>query len=425
MTSRERIRDAIMQGNDIQEEMMHGETILCISTRVWHSLWRNNQQIMSRIAAQNRVLFFEPGRNPDRGIVGELWRNVPNLFTVRAQKLSENLIIIPSPPRLPLARERLPKRVLRKTTPWVVRINARILIGHVRRAIKQLKVKDPLLWLYGPFDVDLIGKFGEKLVCYYNYDEFPITVENIRIREIAQHYDDLLTSRSNVIFATGRAQWERRKRINPNTYFIPNGVNFDLFHRALEPETVIPSDVENLKRPIIGYAGALGNQIDVDLLLQVAETFAAGSVVLVGPDRIPSSASLSSLRAMPNVHFVGQRELGDLPGYLKAFDVALIPYALQGYTLTAYPLKLHEYLAAGRAIVATAMPELRCYSQVVHIAESPDEFVGRIHDVLNDQMPQAIDARVAVARENTWDQRVAEIYRILDGRLSRAEEKSL
>jgi glycosyltransferase involved in cell wall biosynthesis len=404
---------------------MNGETILCIATRAWHSPWRNTQQIMSRIAARNRVLFFESGRNPDLGTVGDLWRNMPNLFTVRSQKLSENLIVIPSPPRLPHMRERLPESVLQKTTPWIAGINARIMMQHVQQAIVQLKVRDPLLWIYDPFDVDLIGKFEEKLVCYYNYDEFPITVENTRIKEIVQQYDNLLTSRSNIIFATGRAQWERRKQVNPNTYFIPNGADFDLFHKALEPETVIPSDVENLKRPIIGYAGALGNQIDVDLLLQVAETFATSSVVLVGPERIPSSAILRSLRAMPNVHFVGQRELDNLPGYLKAFDVALIPYLLQGYTLTAYPLKLHEYLAAGRAIVATAMPELRCFSRVVHLAESHDEFIGRIHDALNDQMPQAIEARVAVARENTWDQRVAEIYRILDARLSSPEKRSL
>jgi glycosyltransferase involved in cell wall biosynthesis len=124
---------------------------------------------------------------------------------------------------------------------------------------------------------------------------------------------------------------------------------------------------------------------------------------------------------MPNVHFLGRKALGSLPEYLKAIDVALIPYLLEGYTLTAYPLKLHEYLAAGRAIVSTALPELRPFSHVVRIAETRAEFISQIREALHDHGPQAIGARVAVARENTWENRVADMYRILQPFLSGSE----
>ena len=112
----------------------------------------------------------------------------------------------------------------------------------------------------------------------------------------------------------------------------------------------------------------------------------------------------------------------NLPEYLKAIDVALIPYLLEGYTLTAYPLKLHEYLAAGRAIVATALPELRPFSHVVRIAETHTEFISQIRKALHDHDPQAIEARVAVARENTWENRIEAMYRILDLRLAGGEK---
>ena len=99
-----------------------------------------------------------------------------------------------------------------------------------------------------------------------------------------------------------------------------------------------------------------------------------------------------------------------------------MPYVLAGHILSSYPLKLHEYLAAGRAVVAANLPELKPYSHVVRIAETHREFIRQIGEALHDCAPEAIEARVAVARENTWDQRVAEIYRVLDQRLSATGE---
>ena len=98
---------------------MRDETILCIAPRVWHSLWRDTQPIMWRIAKQNRVLYFEPGRNPDRRHSTEMWRNLPNFWTLRAQALHHNLILIPTPSCLPFMRKRLPRPVLQVAMPWV------------------------------------------------------------------------------------------------------------------------------------------------------------------------------------------------------------------------------------------------------------------------------------------------------------------
>jgi hypothetical protein len=104
---------------------------------------------------------------------------------------------------------------------------------------------------------------------------------------------------------------------------------------------------------------------------------------------------------------------------LRTFDVALMPYMPVGHVLSAYPSKLHEYLAAGRAIVATDLPELWPYAHVVRIARTGDEFIQMVGRALSDCSAAAVDGRLAVARENTWDQRVREIGVIL-GRLPRA-----
>jgi len=404
---------------------MQGETILCVATEDWHSLWRPIQQTMSRFVPKNRVIYFNPGRNPERTAMSEMLDNLPHYWKLRPEVVCENLIVIPTPSSLPHARQFLPRSVLQITMPMVIKINARILIRHVRRTMEALRIRSPILWLYDPRQIDLIGKFGEKLTCYHNYDEFSNFTQNSRIRELVRNLDDELCRRVDVVFATSRSQWEHRKAFNPNTYCIPNGVDFDLFNKALNSETPIPSDIASLKKPIIGYVGWLGYQMDLDLLLRISEAYPDCSLALVGPDVMPNNAKHRRLQAMSNVHFMGQKALGSLPEYLRAIDVALIPYLLEGYVLTAYPLKLHEYLAAGRAIVSTALPELRPYSHVVRIAETHVEFISQIRESLHDHNPQSIAARVAVARENTWDNRIADMHSVLQPLLSGSEKPEL
>src|SRR5262245_51862933 len=98
---------------------MQGETILCVATRRWKSLWRDSQQIMSRMSTQNRVLYFEPGRNPDQPLFGEMRRNLRHFLGLRAQMINENLSVIPTPSSLPYARRHLPRMVLLAWTPLV------------------------------------------------------------------------------------------------------------------------------------------------------------------------------------------------------------------------------------------------------------------------------------------------------------------
>lgn len=403
---------------------MHGETVLCIAPQRWSSLWRNSQQIMSRIAAHNRVLYFEPGRDPNQRVLSEFKDNLPYYFKIQVEEVRKNLFVVPTPSSLPHARELLPSSILRITLPTIIKINTSILIRHIRRTMKLLKIRSPILWLYHPDQIGLIGKFGEKIACYYNYDEFANFIQNSRISELLRSLDDQLCRRADVVFATSRSQWERRRAFNPHTYCTPNGVDFDLFNNAIKAETPIPSDIAGLKKPIIGYVGWLSFQLNLDLLIEIAEVYHDCSLVLVGPDVMPNNAKHRRLQALSNVHFLGQKSLESLPNYLKAIDVALIPYLLEGYVLTAYPLKLNEYLAAGRAIVSTALPEVQPYSHVVHIAETHDQFINQIHSALLDDSPEALAARLAVARENTWDNRVSEIYRVLQPLLLSGEKFS-
>ena len=129
---------------------MQGETILCIATQDWYSLWRPVQQTMSRLVRQNRVIYFDPGRNPERSAKSELLDNLPNYWRLRPRIVQENLTVIPTPSSLPHARRLLPRSVLQITMPMVIKFNARILIRHIRRTMEALEVRAPILWCRGP-----------------------------------------------------------------------------------------------------------------------------------------------------------------------------------------------------------------------------------------------------------------------------------
>lgn len=395
---------------------MEGETILCASPRMWHSLWRETQYVMSGLAKKNRVLYVEPGRDSAESRFTEIKRTFSSHLTLNAFEPLENLTVIQGVGEVPYFRELLPRSVLRLTYPWVLRINAQLAVQHLRQVIRAFGTESPIFWLSTP-NPHLLGRFETKLTCYHNYDEFPNFTKNVRIKEQMRQTDNEFSSKVDIVLATSKSQCRQRKMVNPHTYLIHNGVDFETFNRALNPDLPIPADISQIPGPIIGCAGWLGYQIDVELLCLMATTHPDWSVVLVGPNELPESRSKKRLQSLPNVYFLGKKPRTELAAYLKAFDVALIPYVLDGYVLTAYPMKLHEYLAAGRAIVSTALPELEPYHSVVRIARSPDQFCNLVEEALLDRLPESIQARVAVAQENSWDCRVEAIHQILDHHL--------
>ena len=401
---------------------MENETILCVSTRLWHSLWRSTQQIMSRLALTNRVIFVEPLRDPDLSYAASARRKLRYFGPLALEPLTPNLTVVRTPPGLPYARQNLPASVLRLSVPIVAGTNTALLTWHLRRVLTELRVDQPILWMYEPRMAGLVGRLGEKLACYFNYDELADFAPNAKIRDILQAYDDQLCRRADVVFASSNAQTQRRQHLNPNTTFVPNAADYALFSQALDPATPPAPELVKLGKPIMGFVGWLGHQLDVPLLDRLAEAFPNYALVLVGPDALEKTAAYHALRARPNVLFVGQQPLEALPRYLKLFDVALLPYNVKsGHTHAIYPLKLHEYLAAGCSVLATNMAELQPFAPVIRIAREEAEFIALAPAALADNAPERRQARTNVARAHTWEQRVATIHRVLDQALARRQ----
>jgi glycosyltransferase involved in cell wall biosynthesis len=192
---------------------------------------------------------------------------------------------------------------------------------------------------------------------------------------------------------------------NRNTHLISHGVDVDHFRKACLAETAIPADCPVVKGPVIGFFGLVADWVDLEVIRYIAEARPEWTVLMVGAIRTDTSA----LRSLPNVHMLGRRDYDSLPGYCKAFSVAILPFVVNGLTLAANPLKLREYLAAGLPVVATPLPEVRKLGSLVRTALTPEDFLREVDASLNNEK-HGPDRSISQCMDGeSWDARVEEL----------------
>jgi glycosyltransferase involved in cell wall biosynthesis len=274
-------------------------------------------------------------------------------------------------------------------------------------------IKAPIAWFLVPHVAPVVGRLGESLSVYYctdDYASFP-NVDAPAVRALDQE----LTRRADLVFVTSESLLEAKLKLNPETHVSPHGVDLEHFGSALDNQEP-PADVRSLPRPVVGFFGLIERWIDLDLVAYLASQRPSWSFVMVGRVALPAS----DVPKLPNLHYIGRRPYEQLPAYGRVFDVAIIPYRLTPQVLHANPLKLREYLAMGRPVVAVSTPEIERYADVVAIARSRDEFLSKLDAVLASGFlaASAEQRRLRVSGEG-WDARVHAVMEIVAGRLPR------
>ena len=230
---------------------------------------------------------------------------------------------------------------------------AQFLQLQVRMAMKPLGFKNPINFVFNPAAGLLAGGFDEDAIIYYCVDEYT-EFSGVDTHALASIEHDLL-KRADLVLTSSERLYQSKSRVNPRTFMVRHGVDTTIFARRSTPSLRFPHEVAQLPGPVIGYFGLIAEDwVDIDLLAHVADSFPDGSLVMLGK----VTMDVSELEKRPNVHLLGRKPYADLPGYCKAFDVALIPFPVSEVTLNANPLKAREYLAAGLPVVSTAIPEV-------------------------------------------------------------------
>ena len=345
----------------------------------WDFVWQRPQQILSRLARRRAVMYVEEPVFVDdvASVALDVTRPCDNVHRVV--------------PRLPVS----------------LRDSYDTATEHVREALLTFIANDRALsdefadcvqWFYTPMPAPtMLGAFGERGVVYDCMDELsqfrfapPELVERERI----------LLAHADIVFTGGRKLFESKARRHRNVHFFGCGVDVDHFARARDSATAIATELRTLPKPVLGYFGVIDERLDYALIDALAERFSHGSVVFVGP---VAKVDRSELPQRPNLYWLGQRSYAELPSYVKGFDVCLMPFALNAATEFINPTKTLEYMAAGKPIVSTAVPDVvRNFGTIVHVARSTSEFAQTASKALAHD-----DARIragdALARSSTWE----------------------
>ncbi len=229
----------------------------------------------------------------------------------------------------------------------------------------------------------------------------------------------------DVTLTTSRELRRLKLRHSDRVYLHPNAADFSSFQRALHETFERPKELAPAEgKKVIGYAGNIDTRIDYALLKAVIDYHPDKMIVMVGPVNT-SEARAIGLANHPNVIMVGSRRIEELPAYLRYFDCALIPFKKNTLTRSIYPLKINEYLAAGRPVVATDFSEdIKSFSDVIYIGRETGEFVQAIDQAIQENNSDRIHARAAVANTNTWTARVGQFWDILEREHAEHEKES-
>jgi glycosyltransferase involved in cell wall biosynthesis len=181
-------------------------------------------------------------------------------------------------------------------------------------------------------------------------------------------------------------------------------------------ETYVHESVASLPRPVFGYFGVIDERLDYPLIEALANRFPEASIVMAGP---LAKVEREQLPDRPNIHWLGQRDYAELPSLVKGFDVCLMPFALNDATRYINPTKTLEYMAAGKPIVSTAVPDVvRNFTPVVDVAQSSDAFLEAVDWAWRRPDPQLIEQGLERARCASWDSTVDSMERDIERTLA-------
>ena len=307
--------------------------------------------------------------------------------------------------------------------PIAVKLNKKLLSYQISKKIDELGLRKNNLvsWISDPIQEEYLWLVDEKMRIYDCFDDyfaygshsFLKSINRLMLRE------NRILKNVDIIFTVSKELYEKKSRLNKNTYVVPNAVDTELFGMASEQSTSIPSNLSNVPHPIIGMIGNLHQRVDFDLIRHVAVTHPEWSIVIVGNWRGANPSFINSdlikgLKKMTSIHWMGHQPLEMMPNYLKAFDVCLIPYVSDDpLNISCSPLKAYEYLATGKTIVSTNLPSVYEYSEVIRIGRNHEEFEKEIMLALEEN-GELRKRRRELAGNNSWDNRAKEIFSIIE-----------
>jgi glycosyltransferase involved in cell wall biosynthesis len=356
----------------------------------------STQHLMKRIGIDRQVLW-----------VNSIGMRRPHLTLHDLNRAASKVFGGPSNPSTALPGD-APRAGTTITAPFAISwpgsraafaLNRRLLARQIGARMTERGIKRPVLWTSLPTALPVVGTLGERAVVYYCGDDFgalagvdhePVLAMERRLVEKA----DLVLAASAVL----AARFPSHK-----TLHVPHGADIALFQAPAPRAADLPSD-----KPVAGFYGSLSSWIDTELMATVADLLPDWWFVFIGG----IETDVSILAARPNVRLLGKRAHSELPGYAQHWMASLLPFRDNAQIRACNPLKLREYMAVGRPIVATDFPALGPYRDLISVAAAPGDFAAAVAATL--QGTDRTRERQVRVQSETWEARAAQVEHALE-----------
>jgi glycosyltransferase involved in cell wall biosynthesis len=366
----------------------------------WNFIKQRPQHLAYELSRRHRVVYFYPQTMTKylrRWLTREKGETASASFT---RTINERLTLY-QPLMLP-----------QRSNVILSRLNKNISRMWLQRLIKKEKLRDFILWINHPHQAGYTSLFPDQLViydCMDNWADFNLGRE----RELIEREERYILSKADAVFASSQLLYDRIKQKREQAYLIPNAAEVEHFAQAVNVELTMPADLKNLKKPLIGYVGTVAEWHDMELISFAAKTRADFEFVFIGP--IGENADIGECGELSNIHFLGGKPYEMLPSYLQHVDVCILPFRTGDFAASIDPVKAYEYLAAGKPVVATDMPELRKFGRMIKIAGDESHFVKLLDESLGEiksgrHNPFTVSGMM---KDHSWESRAGEIEDVL------------
>ncbi|MEM1122081.1 MAG: glycosyltransferase, partial [Bacteroidota bacterium] len=372
---------------------------------------------MAKEFAKNNRVFYVNKPYSVKDFVGNLnnrkvRERAPKLLTNQIQyetleKIPQNFVAATPPLSLPI--NWLP---VGKTYDYLHGYNRSLVLRTVDKFIKDYRIKKFIyLNCYNPYGAAVLPKaYGSALNVYQSIDD--ISQNDYTVKHGLSLENEAI-KRADITLVTSKELWNLKSQISPNTHILNNAVDNSVFKRTLTESFLKPKELEGRTGNVVGFIGNLDElRVNYPLIKKAALAHSNKTFLLVGPLNNTENLELG-LPDIPNIIFAGGKNLYELPRYLQYMDCCLIPFLCNTLTKSIYPLKINEYLTAGKPVIATNFSEdIQSFKKHIYLANSEDEFVQLIDKALEPQGDGVIKDRIALAESNTWTARINQFWNI-------------
>lgn len=366
--------------------------LLFFSLERWDEVWRRNQFICAGLLEKHadlRILWVNPPVDAlaDRDWLTYLCRGAQNVAGM------ERFWTVDLVKPLPNIAGRL--------------INEAFYLSKIKSALNELDFEKPLVWINDQNMAPLVRSLQLSPLVYDVTDDW-ISAAGLSARQratVVRNDKWLVENAEHVVVCSNKLR--ELKSAARSLHLIPNGVDYKRYHPEQLAKLARPEELSGLKAPIIGYTGTLHeDRLDIELICTLAAEVAEAKFVFVGPNSL-SRENTTLLSSIKNVKLLGARPYAELPAYMAAFDICMVPHKVNAFTDSLDPLKLYEYFACAKPVVSTRCAGFRDFSELVHLSGDAVEMASALRILLaSGENKEASERRLSFAGENDWQKRI-------------------